>query len=132
MRDMILQQWQVWHDCEHNVTARGTIFRPGGRGPGEELVAAIMKPISRGINITFKKPGALQKLVDAVSGLVPLDKIKQALKTTLYPQYAHACKAFEPALSKFGGAAGTQIVAFLQVGLCRTSCGIRQLLLWPL
>lgn len=74
-----------------------------------------MKPVTRGINITFKKPGVLQKLVDTVGDLVPLDKIKLSLKTTLYPQYARACKAVEPSLAQFGGVAGLKIIEFLKV-----------------
>jgi hypothetical protein len=74
-----------------------------------------MKPVARGVNIALKKPGLLQKLVDAVSGLVPLEKIKEALKTTLYPQYQKVCNLFAPTMSSFGGVAGQKIIEFLQV-----------------
>ena len=74
-----------------------------------------MKPVARGVNSALKKPGLLQKLVDSVSGLVPLEKIKKALKTTLYPQYQKACGVVAPHMQKFGGVAGVKIIEFLQV-----------------
>lgn len=74
-----------------------------------------MKPVARGVNSALKKPGLLQKLVDSVSGLVPLEKIKKTLKTTLYPQYQKACGVVAPHMQTFGGVAGAKIIEFLQV-----------------
>lgn len=97
-------------------------YRGGGgnqdRGPGgaaDTVIQAVMKPVARGVNSALKKPGLLQKLVDAVSGLVPIEKIKKALKTTLYPQYQKACRVVAPMMQKFGGVAGVKIIEFLQV-----------------
>ena len=86
---------------------------PGGAADG--IIQAVMKPVARGVNGALKKPGLLQKLVDSVSGLVPVEKIKESLKTTLYPQYQKVCRTFSPHMETFGGVAGQKIIEFLQV-----------------
>jgi hypothetical protein len=105
----------------HATQAHATPAHAAGSDTADTIMQAIMKPMARGVNTAMKKPGLLQKLVDAVSSLIPLDKIKQALKTTLNPQYTRACGAVAPMMTNFGGVAGLKIIEFLQVLLLRIS-----------
>eukprot|EP00892_Ulva_mutabilis_P001031 jgi/Ulvmu1/10929/UM007_0108.1 len=85
-------------------------------GMGGAMAAAFMKPLSEGVNAVLGKGDTVDRVVDVVGDWVPLDKLKNTLKTTLQPQYERACVAVSPQLEAFGGFAGGQVLDFMKKG----------------
>jgi hypothetical protein len=82
---------------------------------GPEIMQAVVRPMVRGMHASFGKGGSSDTLISKVLAAVPIERVKSAVKESLYPQYEAACRSVAPSMEVYGGFAGVKIVEYLKV-----------------
>jgi hypothetical protein len=86
---------------------------PACRGIASAIVTSVVEPISRGMRNAISNSS--EKIMEELLKVVPIDRVKHAVKAYLYPHYLEACRSVAPNMNSYGTFAGEMLVDMMKV-----------------